>query len=175
MKQRGFVIAAVVAFVVAAGVVMLKNRKAPESASSTASAEDSAALTDSCALTECHFSPVITPAFTTSSEGKDFVGIWNVGRNAQTIMEMKNVSQEDVIVSGLTLSMCLNDQLTPVAEVPEACRYVKILRSDFAGQPITLKPGDVCAMTLETDAHGQIAKLQYDTTRGPVITMITVQ
>jgi hypothetical protein len=59
--------------------------------------------------------------------------------------------------------------------VPRECQYVKIVRSDYGGKKMTLKPGETCSTTLETDAHGQIARIQFDTTRGPVILMITVQ
>ena len=176
MKQRAFLTALVVALAVAFGVVWIKNRSRNEPPPAPVPAQQSSAPSDStCLLTECRIVPVITPALSLMSEGKPLVGIWNVARSSQTIMEMKNVSEENIKVSGLTLSMCLNEHITPIVEVPEGCRYVKVARSDYEGKSMTLKPGETCATTLETDAHGQIARLQFDTTRGPVILMVTVQ
>jgi len=128
-----------------------------------------------CAPTECRFSPVITPAFEMTSGGKPLVGIWNISRSAQATIALKNVSPDPVTFSALTLSLCLNDQVVPLPQVPDECRFLKVASSDYHGGTLELKPGDTLHTTLEADTHGQVAKLQFDTTRGPVIIMVTVQ
>src|SRR5712675_2058686 len=74
-------------------------------------AQTAALKAGTCALTECRFSPVITPAFEMTSNGKVLVGLWNVARSSQTTLTLKNVSPDPVTVSGVTLSMCINDAL----------------------------------------------------------------
>jgi hypothetical protein len=127
-----------------------------------------------CALTECRFSPVITPAFEMTSNGKTLVGIWNVARSSQTTITLKNVSPDPVTVYGVMLFMCLNEALVPLVQVPAACQYLK-MSTNYQGGNMDVKPGEAVTATLDADTHGQVAKLQFDTTRGPVILLVTVQ
>lgn len=129
----------------------------------------------SCAPTECRFSPVITPAFDMMSNGKKIIGIWNIARSSQTILNLKNVSPDPVTINAMTLFMCLNDALVPVAQVPAECQFLKISQSDYKGGNMEVKPGETVSTTLDADTHGQVAKLEFDTTRGPVIILVTVQ
>jgi hypothetical protein len=129
----------------------------------------------SCAPTECRFSPVITPAFDMMSNGKRVLGIWNVARSSQTVLTLKNVSPDPVTISAVTLFMCLNDAIVPVAQVPAQCQFLKISQSDYKGGTMVVKPGETVSTTLDADTHGQVAKLEFDTTRGPVILLVTVQ
>jgi len=55
------------------------------------------------------------------------------------------------------------------------CQFIKISETDFKGGTLEIKPGESMSTTLDADTHGQVAKLQFDTTRGPIITMLTVQ
>ncbi len=131
--------------------------------------------TGSCEPTECRFAPVISPAFETSANGKVYVGVCNIARSAQTVMTLKNVSPDPVTVSAVTLYLCLNNVVVELHDVPAECQFARIAQTDFKGGTLAVKPGATMSTTLETDTHGQIVKLQYDTTRGPIITMLTVQ
>jgi hypothetical protein len=128
-----------------------------------------------CAPTECRFSPVISPAFDMSADGKHVLGIWNVARSASSTLTLKNVSTETVTVSAVTLSMCLNDAIVPLSSVPAECQFLKIAQTDYKGGTQDIKPGETLSTTLSADPHGQVAKLQFDTTRGPLILLVTVQ
>lgn len=129
----------------------------------------------SCAPTECKFSPVITPAFEETVGGKTIIGIWNMPRSSSSTLMLKNVSTETVTVSAVTLSMCLNDSIVPLSSVPPECQFIKIAACDYKSGTLDLKPNQTLSTTLAADTHGQVAKLQFDTTRGPVIFMVTVQ
>jgi hypothetical protein len=85
------------------------------------------------------------------------------------------VSPDPVTVYGETLFMCLNDALVPFAQVPAQCQYIKISQTNYTGGNMDVKPGEAVTATLDADTHGQVAKLQFDTTRGPVILLVTVQ
>jgi len=128
-----------------------------------------------CAPTECKFSPVITPAFDMTVGDRHIIGIWNMARSSSSTLVMKNVSTETVTVSAVTLSMCLNDSIVPLASVPPECQFIKIAACDYKSGTLDVKPNATMSITLTADTHGQVAKLQFDTTRGPVITMVTVQ
>jgi hypothetical protein len=128
-----------------------------------------------CAPTECRFSPVITPAFDETVGEKHIVGIWNMPRSASSTLVLKNVSTETITVSAVTLSMCLNDSIVPLASVPAECQFLKITQCDYTRGTLELKPNATLTTTLTADTHGQVAKLQFDTTRGPVIVLVTVQ
>lgn len=129
----------------------------------------------SCEPTDCRFAAVISPAFETSADGKVYVGVCNIARNAQTVMVLKNVSPDPVTVSALSLFLCLNQVVVDSKTIPVECQFIKVAQSDYKGGTLELKPGESMSTTLATDTHGQIVKLQYDTTRGPIITMLTVQ
>jgi hypothetical protein len=128
-----------------------------------------------CAPTECRFSPVITPAFEETVGGKRVIGIWNMARSSESTLVLKNVSTETVTVSAVTLSMCLNDSIVPLSSVPAECQFLKIAACDYKSGTLDLKPNETLSTTLAADTHGQVAKLQFDTTRGPVIFLVTVQ
>lgn len=128
-----------------------------------------------CAPTECRFSPVITPAFEETVNGKTIIGIWNMAHTSESTLVLKNVSTETVTVSAVTLSMCLNDSIVPLSSVPAECQFLKIAKCDYTNGTLDVKPGATLTTTLAADTHGQMAKLQFDTTRGPVIFMVTVQ
>jgi hypothetical protein len=128
-----------------------------------------------CAPTECRFSPVITPAFDMTVGDKHIIGIWNMPRSSSSTLVIKNVSNETVTVSAVTLSMCLNDSVVPLSSVPPECQFIKIAQSDYKSGALDLKPNETLSTTLAADEHGQVAKLQFDTTRGPVIVLVTVQ
>lgn len=150
--------------------------KAPEVATSPPDTSGLALVKPgSCAPTQCRFSPVISPAFEMTSNGKQLIGIWNLARSSQTAIVMKNVSPDPVTISAVTLYTCLNDAVVPVASVPAECRFIKIAKTDFTGTGMNLKHGESISTTVEADAHGQVAKLQFDTTRGPIIMLVTVQ
>lgn len=129
----------------------------------------------SCEPTDCRFAPVISPAFETSADGKVYVGVCHIARSAQTVMVLKNVSPDPVTVSALSLYLCLNEVVVESKSIPAECQFIKIAQSDFKGGTLEIKPGASMSTTLDADTHGQIVKLQYDTTRGPIITMLTVQ
>jgi hypothetical protein len=128
-----------------------------------------------CAPTECRFSPVITPAFEETVAGKRIIGLWNMARASESTLVLKNVSTETVTVSAVTLSMCLNDSVVPLSSVPSECQFIKIAQCDYKNGTLDVKPNQTLSTTLAADMHGQIAKLQFDTTRGPVIFLVTVQ
>lgn len=129
----------------------------------------------SCEPTDCRFAPVISPAFETSANGKTYVGVCNIARSAQSVMVLKNVSPDPVTVSAVTLYLCLNQVVVELKSVPAECQFIKIAQTDFKGGTLEIKPGASMSTTLDADTHGQIVKLQYDTTRGPIVTMLTVQ
>lgn len=128
-----------------------------------------------CAPTECRFSPVITPAFEEAVGDKHIIGIWNMARSGSSTLVLKNVSTDTVTVSAVTLSMCLNDSIVPLSSVPAECQFLKITQCDYKSGTLDVKPNATLSTTLTADIHGQVAKLQFDTTRGPVIIMVTVQ
>jgi hypothetical protein len=128
-----------------------------------------------CAPTECKFSPVVTPAFEMTVGDKHIMGIWNMARSGSSTLVLKNVSTETVTVSAVTLSMCLNDSIVPLSSVPAECQFLKITQCDYQSGTLDVKPNATLSTTLTADIHGQVAKLQFDTTRGPVILMVTVQ
>lgn len=129
----------------------------------------------SCAPTECHFAPVISPALEMTSNGKKLIGVWNIARSSESVVTIKNVSPDPITVSAVTLSLCLNDAIVPLSSVPPECQFLKISQSDYKSGTMDLKPGDALNTTLAADTHGQVAKLQFDTTRGPIIVLVTVQ
>lgn len=128
-----------------------------------------------CAPTECKFAPVISPAFEMTVGEKHIVGIWNMARSSSSTLVLKNVSNDPVTISAVTLSMCLNDSVVPLASVPAECQFIKIAATDYRGGSQDVKPNETLSTTLAADTHGQVAKLQFDTTRGPLIFMVTVQ
>jgi hypothetical protein len=187
MDKKKFLVMLAAALATAAILVLLErnpqdNAPAPVPATRVVSqgtavdtAITAALKAGSCAPTECRFSPVITPAFDMMSNGKRVLGIWNVARSSQTVLTLKNVSPDPVTISAVTLFMCLNDAIVPVAQVPAECRFLKISQSDYKGGTMVVKPGETVSTTLDADTHGQVAKLEFDTTRGPVILLVTVQ
>jgi hypothetical protein len=137
---------------------------------------DETAGQEACTLTQCRVTPVITSALKLSSGGKDLIGIWNVPLSSQSTLDIKNVSDTPVVFKGQTLFMCLNDGIVPVSEVPEHCRFMKITKSScYDDEPRALEPGESCSVTIEVDNHGQIGKLEFDTTMSGVVVMIIAQ
>jgi hypothetical protein len=128
-----------------------------------------------CQPTVCRFAAVISPAFETSANGKVYVGVCNLAVSSQSVFVLKNVSPDPVTVSAVTLYTCLNELVVDAKSIPVECQFIKIAQTDFKGGTLEIKPGESMSTTLAADAHGQIAKLQYDTTRGPIITQVTVQ
>jgi len=128
-----------------------------------------------CQPTVCRFAAVISPAFETSANGKVYVGVCNLAVSSQSMFVLKNVSPDPVTVSAVTLYTCLNEMIVDVKGIPAECQFIKIAQTDFKGGTLEIKPGESMSTTIDADTHGQIAKLQYDTTRGPIITQVTVQ
>jgi len=128
-----------------------------------------------CQPTDCRFAPVISPAFETTANGKAYMGVCHIARSAQSVMVLKNVSPDPVTESAVTRYTCLNETVVDVKSVPVECQFIKISETDFKGGTLEIKPGESMSTTLDADTHGQVAKLQFDTTRGPIITMLTVQ
>jgi hypothetical protein len=162
---------------IALALVLFLKARAPEekSPSQPALTADSASQ-EACTLTQCRITPVITSALQLSSAGKDLIGIWNVPVSSQSTLDIKNVGDSPVVIRGEKLSMCLNDGIIPVSEVPEHCRFMKVKKSScYDDEPFALEPGESCSVTIEVDNHGQIGKLELDTTMSGVVIMIIAQ
>src|SRR5689334_12367666 len=155
MDKRKFLVTMLAAVVTALILVLIQRgpkentpvttpapKGTPVAQKSLPEATDGAVISPgNCAPTECRFSPVISPAFEMTVGDKHLIGIWNMARSSSSTLVLKNVSTETVTVSAVTLSMCLNDSVVPLASVPPECQFIKIAQCDYKSGTLDVKPG----------------------------------